>query len=67
MQHLIRRDVIQHHGYRLCRIQSRRHGYKLASRHAQVLRVAPVDGHSSDCLAQFEASHPLAELIDGSD
>src|SRR6185437_6276692 len=32
-----------------------------------VLRVASVDGHSSDCLVQFEASHALAELIDGSD
>lgn len=67
MQHLIRGDVVQHHGDRLRCVQSRRDGDKLALGHAHVLRVAPVDGHGGDCLAQFEVSHAFAELIDGSD
>ena len=67
MQHLVRSNVVQHYGDRLRRVQSRRHGDELALEHAHVLRVAPVDGHGGDCLAQFEASHAFAELIDGSD
>src|ERR1041385_2980352 len=45
MQHLIRGDVVQHHGDRLRRVQSRRHGDELALGHAHVLRIAPMDGH----------------------
>ena len=67
MQHLIRGDVVQHYGDRLRRVQSRRHEDKLAPGHAQVLRVAPVDGHGGDCLAECETSRARAELIDGSD
>lgn len=67
MEHLIRRDVIQHHGYRLRRIQSHRHGDELAPLHAKVLSVASMDRHSGDCLAQFETRHTCTELIDGSD
>jgi hypothetical protein len=67
MQHLIRGDVVQHHGDRLRRVQSRRHGDKLALGDTHVLRVTAVDGHRGDCLAQFEASHAFAQSIDGSD
>src|SRR5215469_494093 len=67
MQHLIGGDVVQHHGDRLRRIQSRWHGDELALDHARVLRIAAVDGHGGDRLTHFEASRAFTELIDGSD
>jgi hypothetical protein len=67
MQHLIRRDVVQHHGDRLRWVQACGHADKLALGQANVLRVAPVDGHGSDCLARFKTGYTLAQQVDASD
>ena len=67
MQHLIRGDVIQNNGDGFPRVESRRYGDEFALGHTHILRVAPVDGHRGDCLAQFEVRHTFAHQIDGTD
>jgi hypothetical protein len=63
MQHLVRRDIVQHKADRLGGVQPGWHQHQFPWRQADVLRVRAGDRQRSHDLAGFESRDTVAEPI----
>src|SRR5262245_57871625 len=63
MQHLVRRDVIQHQADRLGGVQPGRHRNELTFQQADELRVRAVDRHRGNDLSRYDSRRAVAEPI----